>query len=84
MLSTKLKERKRGRSEDDKSHREARWGWAIFKEPAFLETSGDDHQDARRSSVGRRREPPFVWQGEMLFRHGRDSSVVAEGAGRAG
>ena len=26
--------------------------------------------------MGRRRDPPLVWQGEMLYRHGRDSSMV--------
>ena len=38
-------------------------GRAIFVEPTFLEISGDEQQDARRDPVGRRREPPLVWQG---------------------
>ena len=54
-------------------------------EPALLETSGDKKQGARRSPEGRRREPPLVWQGQVLHRHRRDYSVAAveEGAGRA-
>ena len=58
-------------------------GRAAFLEPAFTKTSEDEQQGARRSPVGRRREPPQVWQGEMLHRHCRDSSMVKEGAGRA-
>ena len=50
----------------------------MFVEPTFSEISGDEQQDAR-SPVGRRREPPLVWQGEMLYRHRRDSSMVEEG-----
>ena len=83
MLSKKLKEQKRGQSEDGKSHREAWWGWAVFVEPIFLEASGYEQHGARRSPVGSRREPPLAWQGEMLYRHHRDSSMVEEGAGRA-
>ena len=44
-----------------------------------LEISGDEQQGARRSPVGSRREPPLVWQGEILYRHRRDSSMVEEG-----
>ena len=54
-------------------------GRTIFVEPTFFETSGKEQQGARRSPVGRRREPPLVWQGEMLYRHRRDSSMVEEG-----
>ena len=43
----------------------------MLVEPIFLETSGDEQQGARRSPVGRRKEPPLVWQGEMLYRHRR-------------
>ena len=35
-------------------------GRAIFVELTFLEISGDEQQGARRSPVGRRREPPLV------------------------
>ena len=51
----------------------------MFVEPAFLETSGHEQQLARRSPVGRRRDPPLVWQGEMLYRHRWDSSMAEEG-----
>ena len=47
-------------------------GRAVFYEPAFLETSGDEEQDARRCPAGRRREPPLVWQGERAYRYRRD------------
>ena len=50
----------------------------MFDEPAVLEASGLEQQGARRSPVGRRREPPLVWQGEMLYRHLRDSSIEEE------
>ena len=29
--------------------------------------------------MGRRREPLLVWQGDMLYSHRRDSSMVEEG-----
>ena len=48
-------------------------------EPTFSEISGDKQQGARRSPVGRRREPPPVWQGGMLYCHRRNSSMVEEG-----
>ena len=51
----------------------------MFVEPTFSEISGDEQQGARRSPVGRRRKPPLVWQGEMLYRHRRNSSMVEEG-----
>ena len=35
-------------------------GRAMFVEPTFSEMSGDEQQGARRSPVGRRREPPSV------------------------
>ena len=54
-------------------------GRAMFVEPTFFEISGDEQQGARRSPVGRRREPPLVWQGEMLYCHRRNSSMVEEG-----
>ena len=54
-------------------------GMAMFVEPTVSEISGEDQQGARRSPVGRRREPPLVWQGEMLYCHRRNSSMVEEG-----
>ena len=51
----------------------------MFGEPTFSEISGDEQQGARRSPVGRRREPPLVWQGEMLYRYLWDSSMLEEG-----
>ena len=47
-------------------------GRAVFVEPILLEISGDEQQGARRSLAGRRRKPPLVYQGEMLYRHRRD------------
>ena len=54
-------------------------GRAMIVEPTVSEISGDEQQRARKSPVGRRREPPLVWQGEMLCRHRRNSSMVEEG-----
>ena len=45
----------------------------------LLETSVNKQQGARRSPMERRIEPPLVWQREMLYHHGRDSSMVEEG-----
>ena len=87
MLSKKLKKRKK-----------AWWGWAVFVEPALLETGGDEQQRARRSPVGRRREPPLVWHGDNFTynargqppgnTHGRDGFKTAGfnryGVNRAG
>ena len=50
----------------------------MFEEPTFLEISGDEQQGVRRSPVGRTREPPLVWRGEMLYCHRRNSSVMVE------
>ena len=47
-------------------------------EPNFFEISGDEQQGARRSPGGRRREPPLVWEGEMLYCHHRNSLMVEE------
>ena len=55
-------------------------GWPImFVEPTFFEISGDEQQGARRSLVRRRRKPPLVWQGEMLYCHCRNAPMVEEG-----
>ena len=51
----------------------------MFEEPTFSEISGDEQRGTRRSPVGRRREPPLVWQGEMPYCHRRNSSMVEEG-----
>ena len=48
-------------------------------EPDFSEISGDEQQSARRSPEGRRREPPLAWQGDILYCHRRNSSLVEEG-----
>ena len=53
-------------------------GRAMFVAPTFFEISGDEQQGVKRSPVGRRREPPLVWQGEMLHCHRRNSSMVEE------
>ena len=45
----------------------------------FSEISGDEQQGARRSPAGSSRKPSLVWQGEILYRHCRDSSMVEEG-----
>ena len=55
-------------------------GKAMFLEPTFFaEIIGDEQKGARRSPVGRRREPPLVWQGEVLYCHRRNFSMVEEG-----
>ena len=54
-------------------------GRAMFVKPTFSEISGDEQRGAKRSPMGRRGKPPLVWQGEMLYRHCRDSSMVEEG-----
>ena len=51
----------------------------MLVEPTVFYISGDEQQSARRSPVGRGREPPLVWQGEMLYCHRRNSSMVEEG-----
>ena len=50
----------------------------MFVQPTFLEINGDEQQRGRGSPVGRRRDPPLVWQGEMLHRHRGDYSISEE------
>lgn len=54
---------------------EAWWGskGSVFQS-AFLGTSGNKQQGARKSAVGGRREPLLIWQVEMPYRHRRNSS----------
>ena len=54
----------------------------MFVEPTFFEMSGDEQQGARRSPVGRRREPPLVWQGKILYCHRRNYSMMVEEGGQ--
>ena len=51
----------------------------MFVEPTVSEISGDEQQGARRSPVWRRGEPSLVWQGEMLYRHRQNYSMMEEG-----
>ena len=53
-------------------------GRSMFVELTFFDISGDEQQGARRSPVGRKRELSLVWQGEMLYCHRRNSSMVEE------
>ena len=47
-------------------------------EPNYFEINRGEQQGARRSPVGKRREPPLVWQGEMLYCVLWNSSMVEE------
>ena len=55
---------------------------ATFVELILFEVIGDKKQGTRRSPVGRRREPPLEWQGELLYRYRRDSSMMVEEGGQ--
>ena len=57
-------------------------GKAVFVGPAFFDIRGDEQQGAS-SPVGRRREPPLVWQGETVlpsseFLRKREGSYIGE------